>query len=125
MIKHLSILLFLLVSLEGVSQTNTSAPIPDARIFNHYTAAQVAEMDAHKINVLNFIFRSSFVINADKPCPECPSVDVNTFDVMNYQREHATRKRVYLSQPGHPIDLLSVVELDAAIGQLSLTGASH
>ena len=75
-------------------------------------------MDALKIAQLNFIFQHSWIVNTMKPCPECPAIDINTFDVNQYVREAKTRKGVYLSVPGNPIDILSYQELDIELERI-------
>ena len=90
----------------------------DSRANIYYSANDIAQMDALKIAQLNFIFQHSWVINSSKPCPECPVIDINTFDVYQYAREAKSRKRVYLSVPGNPIDILSYQELDSELDRI-------
>ncbi len=90
----------------------------DSRANRYYSANDIAQMDALKIAQLNFIFQHSWVINTMKPCQECPVIDINTFDVNQYAREAKSRKRVYLSVPGNPIDILSYKELDVELERI-------
>jgi hypothetical protein len=90
----------------------------DSRANRYYSANDIAQMDALKIAQLNFIFQNSWVVNTMKPCPECPAIDINTFDVSQYAREAKSRKRVYLSVPGNPIDILSYQELDIELERI-------
>jgi hypothetical protein len=95
--------------------SNTSL---DPRATRYYTPEQIAQMDALKVAQLNFIFQHSWVVNTLKPCPECPAIDMAAFDVYEYTREAKSRKRVYLTVPGNPIDLLSFQELDAELNRI-------
>ena len=90
----------------------------DSRANRYYGANDIVQMDALKIAQLNFIFQNSWVVNTMKPCPECPAIDINTFDVNQYAREAKSRKRVYLSVPGNPIDILSYKELDIELERI-------
>ena len=90
----------------------------DSRANRYYSANDIAQMDALKIAQLNFIFQHSWVLNTDKPCPECPVIDLSTFDVYQYAREAKSRKRIYLSVPGNPIDILSYKELDVELERI-------
>ena len=90
----------------------------DSRANLYYNATDIAQMDELKIAQLNFIFQHSWVVNTLKPCPECPAIDINTFDVYQYAREAKSRKRVYLSVPGNPIDILSYQELDIELERI-------
>lgn len=99
-------------------QNSTVSQQLDSRANRYYSANDIAQMDALKIAQLNFIFQHSWVINTNKPCPECPAIDINTFDVYQHAREAKSRKRVYLSVPGHPIDILSYQELDIELERI-------
>ena len=99
-------------------QNSTGSQQLDSRANRYYNANDIAQMDALKIAQLNFIFQHSWVINTLKPCPECPAIDINTFDVYQYAREAKSRKRVYLSVPGNPIDILSYQELDVELERI-------
>ena len=90
----------------------------DSRANRYYNANDIAQMDALKIAQLNFIFQHSWVVNTLKPCPECPVIDLNSFDVNQYVREAKKRKRVYLSTLGNPIDILSYQELDVELERI-------
>ena len=90
----------------------------DSRANRYYSANDIVQMDALKIAQLNFIFQHSWVVNTLKPCPECPAIDIKTFDVNQYAREAKSRKRVYLSVPGNPIDILSYQELDIELERI-------
>ena len=90
----------------------------DSRANRYYSANDISQMDALKIAQLNYIFQRSWVINTLKPCPECPAIDINSFDVYQYEREAKSRKRVYLSVPGNPIDILSYQELDIELERI-------
>ena len=90
----------------------------DSRANRYYGANDIVQMDALKIAQLNFIFQHSWVVNTLKPCPECPAIDINTFDVNQYAREAKSRKRIYLSVPGNPIDILSYQELDIELERI-------
>ncbi len=90
----------------------------DSRANRYYGTNDISQMDALKIAQLNFIFQHSWVVNTLKPCPECPAIDLNTFDVYQYAREAKSRKRVYLSVPGNPIDILSYQELDIELERI-------
>ena len=90
----------------------------DSRANRYYSANDIVQMDALKIAQLNFIFQHSWVVNTMKPCPECPAIDINTFDVNQYAREAKSRKRIYLSVPGNPIDILSYQELDIELERI-------
>ncbi len=90
----------------------------DSRANRYYGANDIAQMDALKIAQLNFIFQNSWVVNTMKPCPECPAIDINTFDVNQYAREAKSRKRDYLSVIGNPIDILSYQELDIELERI-------
>jgi hypothetical protein len=96
----------------NAQQSSSASQQLDSRANRYYSANDIAQMDALKIAQLNFIFQHSWVINTNKPCPECPTIDSNAFDVYQYAREAKSRKRVYLSVPGNPIDILSYQELD-------------
>ncbi len=116
--KHFLFLVSLSLSLGLNAQTNNNLYEVDQRALIHYTQSEIMAMDALTIAQLNFVLRSSFVINTMKPCPICPELDLSTFDVNQYQRELKTRKRVYLTNPGHPIDLLSTIELEAELERI-------
>jgi hypothetical protein len=90
----------------------------DSRANRYYGTNDIAQMDALKIAQLNYIFQHSWVVNTMKPCPECPAIDINTFDVNQYAREAKTLKRVYLSAPGNPIDIISYKELDIELERI-------
>jgi hypothetical protein len=119
-VKHLLSLLFISLVIGLNAQTNNNLELVDQRALNHYTESEIMAMDAVTIAQLNFIFRDSYAINTMKPCPIsiCPELDLSNFDVYDYQRELKTKKRVYLTNPGHPIDLLSTVELDIELDRI-------
>ena len=102
----------------NAQQSSSASQQLDSRANRYYSANDIAQMDALKIAQLNFIFQHSWVINTMKPCPECPAIDINTFDVYQYAREAKSRKRVYLSVPGNPIDILSYKELDVELERI-------
>lgn len=116
--KHLLFLVLLGLSIGLNAQTNNNLFQVDQRALSHYTQTEILAMDALTIAQLNFVFRNSYVLNTMKPCPICPELDLTTFDVYQYQRELKTRKRVYLTNPGHPIDLLSTIELEAELERI-------
>ena len=114
-------LLILALFLGGASFAQQADPVSqqlDARASLYYNAEQIAQMDAVMIAQLNFIFQHSWVVNTAKPCPECPTIAVSAFDVNQYTRETKSRKRVYLTVPGHPIDILSYQELDVELNRI-------
>jgi hypothetical protein len=108
-----SLLLFLCVNISAQNASNLQQI--DARARKYYTDGDIMSMSPMKLAQVNFIYQRSFVINHDKPCPECPEVDLSKIDVATMQRLPKTRARFYQSVPGHPIDLLSVEELDAEL----------
>ena len=118
--KHLLSLLFISLVIGVNAQTNSNLELLDQRAHNYYSESDIIAMDAVTIAQLNFVFRNSYAVNTMKPCPIsiCPEVDFSTFDVYTYQRELKTKKRIYLTNPGHPIDLLSTVELDAELERI-------
>jgi hypothetical protein len=118
-VKHTLLFLALFAgSALFAQQISSTNPQLDSRASRYYSAEQIAQMDALKIAQLNFIFRNSWVVNTMKPCPECPVIDTATFDVYQYVREAKTRKRVYLTVPGNPIDILSYQELDVELERI-------
>ena len=116
--KHFLFLVFLGLSIGLNAQSNNNLYEVDPRALNHYTQSEIIAMDALTIAQLNYVFRDSYVVNTMKPCPICPELDLSTFDVYQYQRELKTRKRVYLTNPGHPIDILTTIELDAELDRI-------
>ena len=108
-----SLLLFLCVNISAQNASNLQQI--DARARKYYSDADIMNMSPMKLAQVNFIYQRSFVINQDKPCPECPEVDLSKIDVATMQRQAKRRARFYQSVPGHPIDLLSVEELDAEL----------
>jgi hypothetical protein len=116
-VKALLITMLLYVSASGLMAQQTQADIDD-RIRKHYTAEEIQQLDALTIAQLNFVFRNSYVLVTEKPCPECPQVDLQNFDPYDYQRDLSFRKRIYLTNPGIPIDLLSEKELDAELTRI-------
>jgi hypothetical protein len=117
-VKHFLFLVLLGLSIGLNAQTNNNLYQVDQRALSHYTQTEILAMDELTIAQLNFVFRNSYVVNTMKPCPICPELDLTTFDVYQYQRELKTRKRVYLTNPGHPIDLLSTIELEAELERI-------
>ena len=117
--KKCLLILAVFTGLFAHAQQNSSVSQQlDSRANRYYSANDIAQMDALKIAQLNFIFQHSWVINTNKPCPECPVIDINTFDVYQHAREAKSRKRVYLSVPGNPIDILSYQELDIELERI-------
>ena len=108
-----SLLLFICVNISAQNASNLQQI--DARARKYYSDADILNMSPMKLAQVNFIYQRSFVINHDKPCPECPEVDLSKIDVATMQRQAKRRARFYQSVPGHPIDLLSVEELDAEL----------
>ncbi len=107
--------LLLLICVDFYAQNASNLQQIDARARKYYTDADIMNMSPMKLAQVNFIYQRSFVINHDKPCPECPEVDLSKVDVATMQRQAKRRARFYQSVPGHPIDLLSVEELDAEL----------
>lgn len=107
--------LLLLICVDFYAQNASNLQQIDARARKYYTDADIMNMSPMKLAQVNFIYQRSFVINHDKPCPECPEVDLSKIDVATMQRQAKRRARFYQSVPGHPIDLLSVEELDAEL----------
>lgn len=102
----------------GVLQAQQNESVIDHRIRSHYTDAQIQQLDQVTIAQLNYVFRHSYVLVTEKPCPECPPVDLESFDPYDYQRDLNFRKRIYLTNPGIPVDLLSEKELDAELTRI-------
>jgi hypothetical protein len=111
-------LTFLLTITLGVLQAQQNESVIDHRIRNHYTNEQIQQLDEVTIAQLNYVFRQSYVLVTDKPCAECPPVDLENFDPYDYQRDLNFRKRIYLTNPGIPVDLLSEKELDAELTRI-------
>lgn len=107
--------LLLLICVDFYAQNASNLQQIDARARKYYTDVDIMNMSPMKLAQVNFIYQRSFVINHDKPCPECPEVDLSKIDVATMQRQAKRRARFYQSVPGHPIDLLSVEELDAEL----------
>lgn len=101
-----------MLSADFYAQNADNLQAIDSRARKYYSDTDIINMTPVKLAQVNFIFQSSFVINQDKPCPECPQVDLNKVDVGAIQRQANKRTRYYQSVPGHPIDLLSLQELD-------------
>ncbi len=97
------------------AQSNDNLQLIDARARKYYSDTDIINMTPVKLAQVNFIFQRSFVVNHDKPCPECPAVDLSKIDVGIMQRQIDKRQRTYQSVPGQPIDLLSLNELDAEL----------
>ena len=116
--KTLLLLFLILSGLSGYSQQSVTTQI-DARARKHYSEAQISQMNPLMIAQINFIYSQSFVINTDKPCPECPALKLDQIDVATLNRKKTTRARVYQTVPGHPIDLLSYDELDAELQRIA------
>ncbi len=116
--KYLLILAVFTGLFANAQQNSSTSQQLDSRANIYYNANDIAQMDALKIAQLNFIFQHSWVVNTLKPCPECPAIDVNAFDVYQHSREAKSRKRVYLSVPGNPIDILSYQELDIELERI-------
>ncbi len=87
----------------------------DERAKLRYSESDILSMTPVQLAQINFIYRNSFIINQDKPCPECPAIDLSKIDVSKMQRNLKTRARFYQTVPSHPIDLLSIEELDAEL----------
>jgi hypothetical protein len=104
-----------MVSTVLFAQNNDNLQLIDIRARKYYSDTDILNMTPVKLAQVNFIFQRSFVINHDKPCPECPAVDLSKIDVGTLQRQVDKRQRTYQSVPGHPIDLLSLNELDAEL----------
>lgn len=107
----------LLVSSFAFAQSN-QLPELDQRAYKYYTQEQVNEMDAVTIEQLNFIFNQSYVVNTDKICDICPALNLEEFDVYEHQRQANRRTRVYVTNPGNPIDILSYEELDVELERI-------
>jgi hypothetical protein len=112
------LLTILLTITLSVLQAQQNEPVIDHRIRNHYTNEQIQQLDEVTIAQLNYVFRQSYVLVTDKPCAECPPVDLENFDPYDYQRDLNFRKRIYLTNPGIPVDLLSEKELDAELTRI-------
>ena len=110
-------LIALLVSSFAIAQSN-QAPELDQRAYKYYSQEQIDEMDAVTISQLNFIFNESFVVNTDKICDICPTLNLDEFDVYEHQRQANRRTRVYVTNPGNPIDILSYEELDIELERI-------
>ena len=106
---------FVMLSADFYAQSADNLQAIDSRARKYYADSDIINMTPVKLAQVNFIFQKSFVINHDKPCPECPEVDLNKVDVGVLQRQVDKRTRHYQSVPGHPIDLLSIQELDAEL----------
>jgi hypothetical protein len=126
-VKHLIIVLLTVILGNTVYGQSNQAQSLDSRAYNYYTAEQVAAMDEVTVAQLNFVFRNSYVLNNEKPCDVCPAIDLSSFDVYNYTRELNTRKRVYITNPGNPIDIMSSVELDTELERIKneILSSSH
>jgi hypothetical protein len=114
-VKTILFALFVMLSADFYAQNADNLQAIDSRARKYYADSDIINMTPVKLAQVNFIFQRSFVINHDKPCPECPEVDLNKVDVGVLQRQVDKRKRHYQSVPGHPIDLLSIQELDAEL----------
>lgn len=113
--KILLSLAFAFISALGFAQNPGNLTEIDNRARLRYSETDILNMTPVQLAQINFIYRNSFVINQDKPCPECPAIDFNKIDVSTMQRNLHSRARYYQTVPGHPIDLLSVEELDAEL----------
>jgi len=112
--KILLLSICLCLGIQLNAQQNNVSQI-DPRIKLHYTDAQINEMDAVKLAQVKFIYTQSYRINQDKPCPECPIIDQSKIDVSTMKRNASSVARSYQTVPGHPIDLMSYVQLDAEL----------
>lgn len=116
--KILLSLSFAFLSAFGFAQNSQNLNEIDSRARLRYSETDILNMTPVQLAQINFIFQNSFVINQDKPCPECPAIDLNKIDVSTMQRNLRTRARYYQTVPGHPIDLLSIEELDAELQRI-------
>ena len=115
-----TLLLFLSIILSSAIYCQQS-PAPQLNVIarQHYSDMQVSQMTPLQIAQINFIYTQSFLLNTEKPCADCPAIDLTQFDVALYERHKSTRARVYLSVPGHPVDLLSYDELDIELQRIA------
>ena len=116
-VKALFLSALLTLTFQGL-RAQQAQPDVDHRIRDHYSEEQIAQLDELTIAQLNFVFRHSYVLVTEKPCAECPAVDLENFDPYSFDRDLNFRKRIYLSNPGIPIDLLSEKELDAELTRI-------
>jgi hypothetical protein len=126
-VKHLILVILTVVLGNTVNGQSNQSQSLDSRAYSYYTSEQVAAMDEVTVAQLNFVFRNSYVLNNEKPCDVCPTVDLSTFNVYDYTRELNTRKRVYLTNPGNPIDILSSQELEIELERIKneILSSSH
>ena len=116
--KTLLLFLAIMAWIPAISQQNLPSEI-DFRARRYYSDAQISQMTPLQIAQVNFIYAHSFVINTDKPCPECPTLNLSDIDVAKLERKQSQRARVYQTVPGHPVDLLSYDELDLELQRIA------
>lgn len=112
-------LLLFFVLLAGL--VNAQQPELDVRARSKYSKEDLASMSVAKIEQINFYYRQSFVINKkDKVCSTCPEIDVNSIDISKFESRRHQDKRVvvFLTEPGYPIQLLSISELQEAYSKI-------
>lgn len=84
------------------AQTNPTPPQDrlDQRIFNHYSESEVSDMllkHPQKIKKLNYYYRQSYWVKDNPNCLSCPDLDVQTFDVQNYEHLRPSDRKKAIS----------------------------
>lgn len=116
-------LLCIVFPLVSFSQSSLADPEPshrpDHRIYLHYSDAQVLDISQNhpeKIKQLNYYYQDSWYVMENPNCLTCPSPNLNTFDVQEYEhlREWSRKNTIQLEYPGHYIVLKPRKELQEA-----------
>lgn len=92
----------------------------DERAKKYYSEEQIKSFTPEKIKQINFYYSKSFVILKKDVCASCPAIDASTIDVTKFESSRAEDRRVvvFLTKPGHPIELLSWNEIKAEYAKL-------
>ncbi len=96
-------------------------PVIDERVKNHYSVSQIASFSESKAASVNFYYRNSFEIKkGDKVCTTCPEINPSALDITLFEHNRKDRSvAVFQTEPGYPVVLLSVNELQAAYARIS------
>jgi hypothetical protein len=106
------------------AQNNGSTVKLHEKLYKHYDKAEIDHFKAVDYRQLNWYMTQSFVVDMTTTiCNDCPELNVDTFDVIRYDKVRQDEGRVRITPPGakHPIFLFSKKEVLTKLQELKYT----
>lgn len=113
------LIISILIFINTLLSAQSSSLQIDQRAFQKFTPEQISVMEPYRIAQINYLMQESFFVdNQTKPCAECPTVNLENFDVTIINRHQTQRIKHYQTTPGHPIIILPWSEVKARLEEI-------